>query len=460
MGMGFAFLPTLNIFTGAQQRVLEHDISFDIAPSKSPRSSRTAPAPCMSRPPKSRMPLEIVLTIMEMAFYDETFDIDYSLLKACSLVCREWSAAAQKLLFHNVTLRTQSACLSFQSAVDPITEQGRILGEAVVRMRVILDHNQPFGITEQSFAQAFVLCPNLFELNLALYGSVSPGRDIIGSPDSLRMRRPAPSFDESTLSLLQCGPAISALQFSNWSENSHSVSQLLSVWPSLKSLVLSGNAPELPSDELPPFPCALHEFHMNFQAFPSLDFMDWLLHHSIGSLRVLGMAQEPSMQLLDYFVDTHGNTLESVSLPVCWQDTARSLHRCPRLRQISVERPLVSPLLFKKVSERLEHIAFGLNKMTALQSVIEAVKTQKSLKAVTVHLWGGEQHPLFPSLQMACAYRGLELRITPNIRVFRTWMRGDPIEQQTYPRGKSLSNLYAMRAQSSFHAPGAHVSLH
>ncbi|KAK0199138.1 hypothetical protein F5146DRAFT_1100546 [Armillaria mellea] len=374
----------------------------------------------MSRPPKSRMPLEIVMTIMEMAFYDETFDIDY-------FPPQGLLSPAQKLLFHNVTLRTQPACLSFQRAVDP----------TVVRMRVILDHNQPFGIPEQSFAQAFVLCPNLFELNLALYGSVSPGRDIIGSPDSLRMRRPAPSFDESTLSLLQCAT---------------SVSQLLSVWPSLKSLVLSGNAPELSSDELPPFPCALHEFHMNFQAFPSLDFMDWLLHHSVGSLRVLGISQEPSMQLLDYFVDTH------------WKHsgihTARSLHRCPRLRQISVERPLVSPLLFKKVSQRLEHIAFGLNKMTALQSVIEAVKTQKSLKAVTVHLWGGEQHPLFPSLQMACAYRGLELRITPNIRVFRTWMRGDPIEQQTYPRGKTLSNLYAMRAQSSFHAPGAHVSLH
>ncbi|KAK0466258.1 uncharacterized protein EV420DRAFT_1710288 [Desarmillaria tabescens] len=444
MGMGFAFLPTLNIFTGAQQRVLEHDISFDIALAQSSRSSRTTPAPYMSRPPKSRMPLEIVMTIMEMAFYDETFDIDYSLLKACSLVCREWSAAAQRLLFHNVTLRTQSACLSFQSAVDPITEQGRMLGEAVVRMRVILDHNQPFGIAEQSFAQAVVLCPNLFELNLALYGSVSPGKDIIGSPDSLRMRRPAPSFDESTLSLLRCGPSISALQFSNWSENSHSISQLLSVWPSLKSLALSGNAPELPSDTLSPFPY----------------FMDWLLHHSVGSLRVLGIAQEPSMQLLEYFVDTYGNTLESVSLPVCWQDTARSLHRCPHLRQISVERPLVSPLLFKKVSERLEHIAFGLNKMTALQSVIETVKTQKSLKAVTVHLWGGEQHPLFPSLQMACAYRGLELRITPDIRVFRTWMRGDPIEQQTYPRGKTLSNLYAMRAQSSLHASGPHVSFH
>ncbi len=324
-----------------------------------------------------------------MAFYDETFNIDYSLLKACSLVCREWSAAAQKLLFHNVTLRTQSACLSFQNAVDPITEQGRMLGEAVVRMRVILDHNQPFGITEQSFAQAFVLCPNLFELNLALYGSVSPGRDIIGSPDSLRMRRPAPSFDESTpvpspMRALPSPPSSSP----TGPKNSHSVSQLLSVWPSLKSLVLSGNAPELPSDELPPFPCApprvSHEF-------PSLPFTR--LHglatasfhrqsprarygprtvHAAPRLFRRHVRKHSGIGFASCLLARHGTFL--ASLPAFTAD------QCGTTTRISSS--------LQKCLERLEHIAFGLNKMTALQSVIEAVKTQKSLKAVTVHHLG------------------------------------------------------------------------
>ncbi|KAF9019624.1 hypothetical protein BDZ89DRAFT_992366 [Hymenopellis radicata] len=405
-------------------RASPHDLSFAITPSY-PHPRRSQP---ISRSPRSRFPLEIVLAIIEHAQFDDSLQVDRSLLRACSLVCTEWSTAAQKLLFRNVILRSSSDYASLQMAVDSTTAKGRVLGDAIRHLRVILDHNQPLGLSERLFAEAVLLCPNLRELNLSLFGSASPGRDIIGSPSYLRMRRPAPSFDEGTLALLRCGPQISRLQFTNWSDNQLSLTQLLSVWPMLASLSIGGTAPELPPIASEPFPCALAELNMNFQHPPSLDFMDWLLHNSTETLRVVGLEQDPSTRFLEYLVDMHGSKLESVSLPSCSHDQARALHRCSALRQLIVESPLATPLCYRNPSHCLEHMALGLNRMTPLQGVMDSIKSQHSLKAVTVHLWGGEEHSSFSSLKIACAYRGIPIRVTRDIRVFRRMLRGDLIQ--------------------------------
>lgn len=373
------------------------------------------------QPVTAHMPLELVIAIMETAAFDDDLEANSSLLRACALVCRDWSVVAQKLLFRNVSLRTRAAYDAFRSAANRSTTRGRMLGDAVTRMRVVLDHNQPFGLTEHAFAHAVGLCPNLFELNLALYGCACPGDDIIGSPDILRMRRPAPSFDARTLSMLKAGPRIAALQFSNWSENRHSIVQLLDVWPTLKSLVISGTPPELHSPSPAPFPCALDELRMNFQASPSVEFLKWLLHNSTDTLRILRLERETSSEVLAYLANAHGNALESVSLSGCSHVHARALQKCQRLRRFSVESPLASPLAYRGLPEEIEHLAFGLDKDTSLLRLLETVKSKLSLKAVTVHIWnGGELHPELASLQIACAYRGIDLQITKDIRVFRT----------------------------------------
>ncbi|KAE9384526.1 hypothetical protein BT96DRAFT_1007989 [Gymnopus androsaceus JB14] len=63
--------------------------------------------------------------------------------------------------------------------------------------------SEPSSLSQLSFAHAITLCPNLHALDISLYGCVSPGNDIVGSLDTLRMRRPAPSFDEAALALLK-----------------------------------------------------------------------------------------------------------------------------------------------------------------------------------------------------------------------------------------------------------------
>lgn len=408
------------------------------------------------------MPMELVLAILEAAYYDNDLQPNDKLLKDCALVCRDWSTPAQRLLFRSVSLRTHTAYLAFQDAVDRSTERGCMLGDSVVRMRAVLDHNQPYRLSPRSFAHAVTLCPNLYELNIALYGCGDPGQDIIGAPDVSRMRRPAPSFDEETLTLLKSGPKITALQFSNWSENQQSITQLLDVWPTLKSLVVSGTPPQLPSVSSAPFPCALDELRMNFQSPPSIDFMKWLLHNSTDTLRILELEREPSSEMLDYLVDAHGATLQSLALPACGShEHALAVQKCQQLREIKIENPWASPMVYRKLPDVLQHVALGLDRDTALQPVLDTIKSRGSLRVVTVHIWaGGEHHPQLPALKIACAYAGIDLRMTRDIRVFRAMTVSNAVSYVTHVLQSNFTSyhLTERRSRSSQDFPSREVS--
>ena len=373
------------------------------------------------KPPSVPIPMELVMSILEAA-YDDHEPVTYSaLLKNASLVCKGWSSVAQKLLFRNVTLSNQTAYIAFQEAVDRATPRGCMLGDAVVRMKVVLDQNQPYRLSHRSFARAVSLCPNLYELSVSLYGEGAPGTDIVGVPDASRMKRSAPSFDERTLAVLRAGPKISALQFCNWSDNSTSLLQLLDVWPSLSSLDISGTTPQLPSDTVEPFPCALRELRTNFQLSPSIEFMRWLLHHSTGTLRVLDLAREPTPDMLDYLVSEHGSTLESLGLPTCGtHESAAAVRKCAELKELKIESAWAAPMLYKSLPRGMQHLAFGVDADTPLQPVIQAIKKSEDLRVVTMHVWhGGERHPLLANVRIACAIKGVELRLTNDVPAFR-----------------------------------------
>jgi hypothetical protein len=399
----------------------EHDVSFDFTtsfPSRKLLPTSQASPPLLTSIP---LPLELVISIIEFACFDG-FKLNEDLLRHCVLVCRAWSYPAQKLLFSQVTLRTRSACDSFLVAVSRSTKRGRILGDAVARLKVVLDHNHPYGLPQHSFGDAFTLCPNLYELNLALYGCATAGEDIVGLSNDERLRRPAPSFDDHTLSLLKSGPRITALHFSNWSENQYPFTQLLNIWPTLESLVISGTTPHAPSSIAEPLACSLKQLRMNFQTSPSIHFMNWLLHNSSRTLRILGFDREPSLHFLDYLIDTHGKYLRSLSLPSCpSHQHALAVQKCPQLRELCIEN--FAPCVHRNVFGTLEHIALGLDRNTILQPIIEIVRSSDALKVVTVNVWhGGDQHPQFSSLKVACAYRGVELRVTRDIQIFRLMM--------------------------------------
>ena len=408
------------VLPAPSSKTIQHDVSFDLT---TPHPSRKTLKRALPPPKPVPLPLELVLSIIELACYDNA-TADESLLKQCALVCRAWSAPAQRLLFSNVTLRTKPACDAFSGAIDRSTEHGRMLGDAVTRLRVVVDNNQPLGISQHVFAKTVAACPNLYELNLSLHGCGAPGQDFIGTPDMARLCCEVPSFDDETLALLRDGPKITALEFNNWTENQASVTQLLDVWPSLRALSMSGTPPQPPSPLLVPFACSLEQVRMNFQKTPSADFVNWLLHNSMDSLRILELDREPSIHLLQHLTSTHGASLHSLSLPLCsTSEQVLAVQRCEELKELRVEHPVTSPQLFKAIPQGVHHIALGLSRSSHLQALVETVRSSKSLTDLSVVLYdGGDQHPLLPVLKMACASQGVELRIMRDIQLFRSVM--------------------------------------
>ncbi|KAI0829063.1 hypothetical protein BC628DRAFT_1337596 [Trametes gibbosa] len=430
------------LFASSSNQSTTHHVQPDLTTLYPPKK-RVARQP---NPPSVPVPMEIVMTILESAYEGNSMPAYSALLQNCSLVCKSWSFVSQKLLFRNVSLKSQTAAIAFQQAVDRATPRGRQLGDAVVRMKVVLDQNQPYRLSHRSFARAVSLCPNLYELSVALYGEGGPGFDVIGSPDAARMKRSAPSFDERTLSILRAGPRISALQFCNWSDNSSSLLQLLDVWPSLSSLDISGTTPRLERDNAEPFPCALRELRTNFQMSPSVEFMRWLLHNSVGSLRVLDLAREPTPDMLEYLLSEHSATLESLALPTCGtHEAAAAVRGCAALRELKIEGAWASPMLYKTLPGELQHLAFGVDGDTALQPVIQAIKKSSDLRAVTMHVWhGGNKHPQLADVRIACARNGVRLTETKDVLAFRAVTRGDPVPTARYPRTRSFDNLLYM----------------
>lgn len=437
------YLPPVTSFISSAtstNKIVEHDVSFNLAIAHSSRSISKRP---WSSPRPVPLPTELVLSIIEMAAYNSA-NLDHSTLLRCALVCRAWSVPAQKLLYTHVTLRTQAACDAFCEATARSTVRGRTLGDAVIRLRIIVDYNQPCGISLTSFARSIPHCPNLYELSLALYGGNAHRQALIDVPEFARIQ---PSFDDEILDVLRNGPSIAALEFSNWSDNQQVLNQLLRVWKSLKVLTISG-VPPLPPPFQEPSTLSLHQLRMNFQKPVALEFVDWLLRDSKDSLHILELEREPSFPFLDHLINSHGPSLHSLSLPsCCTPKQATAIHKCFQLKELRIEYPDSIPILFKHLPDGLQHVALGVHRNTNLQPVVETVRSSNSLIALTVFLYGGgDRHSLLPVLKMACAIQGVDLRIIKDISYFRLVLRGDPIPTSTFPRTQCLDNLYIMRS--------------
>jgi len=236
------------------------------------------------------------------------------------------------------------------------------------------------------------------------------------------------------LELLRSGPPITSLHLSNWSDNGQAIVQLLDLWPSLDSLAITGKTPHFsPGLTHPPFACALTRLRMNCQFEPSLDFLDWLLHTSLqaSSLCAVELDREPSLDLLDYLTKNHTESLQELAIPSCTTpEHATAIIRCRSLRQLRTERPSTAAInpVFRQLPMGIQRLAFGMDQDTPLQTLVEAVKTRDQLESVTLNLWDkGNSHRQLSGLKMACAFRGVDLHVTDNVRVHRTMVRSRPI---------------------------------
>ena len=117
-------------------------------------------------------------------------------------------------------------------------------------------------------------------------------------------------------------------------------------------------------------------------------------------------------------------SLQELAIPSCTTpEHATAIIRCRSLRRLRTERPSTStiPAVFRQLPKGIQHIAFGMDQDTPLQTLVEAVKTRDELESITVNVWDKDSsHRQLSALKMACAFRGVDLRITNDVRVHRT----------------------------------------
>ena len=366
------------------------------------------------------MPAEIVVAILEAVQASGSSAENNRTLASSALVCRDWSIIAQKILFRRVSLASAPALQGFMNAVAPSTPRGSMLAETVQALRCVIDAKQPRGISQLDFARAVLQCPKLSELTLAVYGDISRAVRVPHSGVQRCTKVSSSLFDDEVLSLLQTGPSITALRFDNWSDNAFALSQLLEVFPSITSLNITGTTPALSSPTLPS-PCALTQLRMNLRTPPSTEFIQSLLRSEASSLRVLEFKRSPTPQLLEDLLVQHCGTLESLTLPSCASlECAAALACCTRLRNLHIEDLWTASNAKHSLPPTLETLAFTVDKQTALEPILETVKSSTSLRAVTMHvLAAGASHAQLPSLKMECAMQGIEYRSLNTIQEFR-----------------------------------------
>ena len=305
-----------------------------------------------------QIPVEIVLRILGLATSPSA---DLKLLRSCSLVCKAWSAHAQKTLFRSVSISTYRGYATLVAAFQPHKPHrsdssairgpypppisftagipsflptlgltySKFLRGSVVELNVIIDFGQHDGLTFAELSHIVYLCPNLRKIGISVFGMQLPGKDTVGSGNQWRMRRPTPLTTDEVLEEMRAAPnasRISELRLNNWSDNPELLIQLLDTWPHITSLKIAGKLPTIdtidyvfPAVPLDTAPCALETLSLNCatDAEASVDFVKWLLAGSRRTLRRLEFLKEPSGKLLEDIFDRSMFPLESVYLPSC-----------------------------------------------------------------------------------------------------------------------------------------------
>ena len=442
----------------------------------------------------SQVPIEIVLRILDLASNSSP---EPKFLQSCSLACKAWSIHAQKMLFRSVSISTHrqytTLVAAFQSHAPDRTStmvvrrsnlaklpmslipgiqnfpptlgfaHSHVLRRSVIELNVIIDSNQPDGLTFPQFSHLVSLCPNLRKIGISAFGMQPHGMVAQGVVHQWQMSRLAPPVPDEVLEELRNAhnnSRVSELRVHDWSDNSGVLTQLLGIWPHITSLRIAGKLPTTNqgidstsfAGTLDTAPRALETLSLNCHTGtePAVDFVKWLLAGSRRTLRRLEFSKEPSTKLLEDIFSRSTFPLDSVSLPSCACpavgqiirdrlgptsirvlnhheiDEDNTFVRAQGLKELFVQDPL-TPLEFLVSvvrSETVQSIGFGVDGRTDLSSIARAIKAQTGLKRVAVWFCGrGGDNLELAGLRIACAIKGIELEETRDIRKFRAWLR-------------------------------------
>jgi len=355
------------------------------------------------------LPPELVIHVLELAFYNDDGSINRETMSAASLVCRTWQWPGQKLLFHNVRAAT-----SGRRIVPPPVSTAHFIRRLDIN---IINQGQFEG-----FINVLAQCEKLYELTFRVQNVHS--FDSVSTEQLKMLSGKAPLKSIASLNLMTFGIQ-SPIPY-----------QLLSLMPGVRFLRLGMELGLLP----PPQPPAFKLQELSLLRTPSLKVTEWLVSGSVGHLRVLEF-RDPPPKSFDGILSIHGPYLQSIRL---FHHTVRSkaiFELCPNVEELIIYL-LSAYLPFRSLPKGLKHFSFrnySWAENVSLFPVLQAIDMLPQLQLVSCDP-NAEKHIDMPDLIEECRQKGIELEMgAAALFVFE-----DPVPIRKFPRRRSVSNFQYM----------------
>lgn len=331
---------------------------------------------------------DVIFIIIEHLYYDSKLLPDWGNFPQYALVARSWRIPVQRLLFHEVNITTTDANYeALRKAVDPTTEHGRLLRNAVRILNYTLSPGSPtipvYKATswEKRLPVALKLFPYLYELRL----NVDAVNDL--SPGVIR------ALDNGT-------PPIRALQIGmrartgRMTVHSSVPLQLLQIssWP-LEAIVFRGDRWLV--DIFNVFPPVKHQFYEVRWLCPELvgdslgQFLEYLTSNSSNSLQILHVPH------VRHILPEWAPSLRSVHLTAVNVFMSSQLPQLPSLRELIIGYGSANPInveaqlsTLATLPPKLEHVGFTLllgeiNVSTLKMAIVSMPQTIRVLSIYT-----------------------------------------------------------------------------
>jgi hypothetical protein len=312
-----------------------------------------------------RLPLELVVSVLELAFFTDDRFPDRKTLGACSRICRDWRDPAQQLLFRYVNLQRNNQPLSMMMNIFGRSPRGKLLGSYVRSIDIRIGPPDSLPYTPQEFSELLVFFPRLYELHLNSF---------------------EPEFDQDTMEKLHALSAIRPiplrLRCLKWfgpHPQSRMVYQLLSIWPTIRFLYIGNPLSCEPPAERPDF--SLYE--IGYIRPPTTEVLDWLIpNHSI---RIVYLQVDEDTQETDELFGREGPYLRSVRLASYCAFSASLVACCPRLEELSIGKVLktITNDMLVALPPTIEHLRIREDP-ESVQSILVLLRSLPRLRVITL----------------------------------------------------------------------------
>lgn len=339
------------------------------------------------------LPLELILSIIEKAFYERPGfrDPDYQTLLACSLVHSSWATSVQTLIFRHVTYkRGRSFSMSYH-LTGPSNPRSEALLSHLRILEIGLGSSSTAECTPRNLLNIISRLPYLYELSLHINGIFSLRWDTVS--------------DLRTIATATW-PGVRALRVLDCSVQSPILYELLSVFPTVQFLTIGTEMATPPIT--PPIPgLQLYELVL-FRTLPS-EILTWLLANSTTSLHILELRDLPGSHMPPV-LEKHGPHIRALRLMRYNAQAAAIVRICTNLAELIIMN-IPQFISLPTLPPSLEHFGFvnqAYVSSVVLRPVIEAINKLPNLRTLSCDL--DPSHDGFLLLEETCAAKHITMR--------------------------------------------------